>query len=161
MNDVYDYETDLRNPRKIAEGLEGGILQPVFHKDVLLAAWFSTFLILGVSILSRHPQNITANAAIVFLGWQYSSAPLRLKEVPVLDSISNGLIVFIGWFAGFSFSGGSISNAPAKGYMLSLCTTGIHALGAIVDVESDVAAGQQTIAVALGKRQTAALAALC
>lgn len=161
MNDVYDYDSDLRNPRKIAEGLEGGILQPVFHKDVVAAAWFSTFLIVAISFLSKHPQNIAANAAIVLLGWQYSSPPLRLKEVPVLDSLSNGLIVFLGWFAGFSFSGGSISGAPAKGYMLSLCTTGIHALGAIADVDADVAAGQRTIAVALGKRPAAMMAALC
>ena len=45
--------------------------------------------------------------------------------------------------------------------MLSLCTTGIHALGAIADVEADIAAGQRTIAVALGKRPAAVMAALC
>ena len=45
--------------------------------------------------------------------------------------------------------------------MLSLCTTGIHALGAVMDTEADMASGQRTIATAFGKRPAAIFAALC
>ncbi|GBE80561.1 hypothetical protein SCP_0302760 [Sparassis crispa] len=161
VNDVYDYESDLRNPRKKAEGMEGGILNPVFHKDVLTAAYWSSAIVMTAAMVCGEPQNVLANAVLVTLGWQYSSPPFRLKEIPVVDSISNGLIVFLAWFIGFSFSGRSIAEAPAKGYMMSLCTAGVHALGAVMDTEADRAAGQKTIAVVLGKRCAAIFAAMC
>jgi len=161
VNDVYDYDSDRRNPRKKTEGLEGGVLPPMFHQDVLRAAWLSSAFVLGSSVATGRPQNILANATLILLGWQYSSPPLRLKEVPLVDSISNGAMVFLCWFAGFSSSGRGFTEVPSKGYMMSLCTAGVHALGAVMDVEADRAAGQKTIAVVLGKRQASVFAALC
>lgn len=128
---------------------------------MLTTATVSTVFILLVSLITRNSQNLVACVFLVFLGWQYSAPPLRLKEAPVLDSLSNGTIVFLAWFAGFSLGGNGIRDAPGKGYMLSLCTAGVHALAAIPDIEADVAAGQNTIAVAFGKRPTALFAALC
>ena len=161
VNDVYDYESDRRNPRKIANSLEGGILDPTHHSDVHNAAYLSTIFIISSAFVNFRRDNILATILLVLLGWQYSSPPLRLKEVPVLDSLSNGGIVFLAWYCGFSFSGLSISNVPSSGIMLSLCTAGIHALGAVVDLESDSAAGQTTIATAFGKRAGAIFAASC
>jgi len=161
VNDVYDYESDRRNPRKIANSLEGGVLDPAHHSDVLNAAYFSTIFIISSALVNHRRDNTLAAVLLVLLGWQYSSPPLRLKEVPVLDSLSNGGIVFLAWFCGFSFSGLSISEVPSSGIMLSLCTVGIHALGAVVDSEVDFAAGQTTIATALGKRAAAIFAASC
>ncbi|KAF9451038.1 hypothetical protein P691DRAFT_409507 [Macrolepiota fuliginosa MF-IS2] len=161
INDVYDYETDNRNPRKLANGLQGGVLKPEDHSLVRTSAYISTSFIIGISLLTRQRYNVLATLCLVLFGWQYSSPPLRLKEVPVLDSLSNGLIVFLAWFCGFSFSGFSSSGMSSKGLMLSLCTAAIHALGAVVDVDADVAAGQRTIATALGQRPTAIFGALC
>jgi len=161
VNDVYDYESDRRNPRKIANGLEGGILDPAHHSDVLNAAYISTIFIISSALVNYRRDNTLAAMLLVLLGWQYSSPPLRLKEVPVLDSISNGAIVFLAWFCCFSFSGLSIYKVPSSGIMLSLCTAGIHALGAVMDSEVDFAAGQTTIATALGKRAAAIFAASC
>jgi len=161
VNDVYDYASDLQNPRKIADGLEGTVLHPVYHKDVLRVACASSAFIVASALVTGSASNACATILLVLLGWQYSSPPLRLKEVPVLDSLSNGAIVFLAWFAGFSFAGRSIAEAPAKGYMLSLCTAGVHALGAVMDVEADIAARQRTIAVVLGKRPAAMFAAMC
>ncbi len=161
INDVYDFETDSRNPRKIVNGLQGGVLQPEYHGLVRTSAYISTLFIAGVSLLTRKQQNILAVALLLSFGWQYSAPPLRLKEVPVLDSLSNGLIVFLAWFCGFSFSGLGLSQAPSKGFMLSLCTTAIHALGAVIDFDADTAAGQRTIATALGRRTTAVFCVAC
>ena len=161
VNDVYDYESDRRNPRKNANNLEGGVLDPAHHSDVLNAAYLSTIFVIFSALVNRRRDNIIAATLLVLLGWQYSSPPLRLKEVPVFDSLSNGVIVFLGWYCGFSFSGSSITNVPLSGIMLSLCTAGIHALGAVVDTESDFEAGQTTIATAFGKRGAAIFAASC
>ena len=161
VNDVYDYESDKRNPRKVIDGLEGGLLDPIFHSDVLKAAYCSTVFIITSALITGGRENVIATILLVVLGWQYSSPPLRLKEIPILDSLSNGGIVFLAWFCGFSFSGLSIFEIPSKGIMLSLCTTGIHALGAVMDTEADMASGQRTIATAFGKRPAAIFAALC
>jgi len=160
MNDVYDYDSDLLNPRKSFNSLEGSVLAPVYHHDVRVTAWASTGLIMGCSLLTRRPQNMIATASLLALGWQYSATPLRLKEVPIIDSLSNGLIVLLASFVGFSFGGASISDAPSKGYMMALVCSGVHALGAVVDVDADLAAGQTTIATFLGRRATALLTAV-
>ncbi|KAG9014774.1 hypothetical protein FRB94_010621 [Tulasnella sp. JGI-2019a] len=159
MNDVYDYDSDLLNPRKAQGSLEGAILNPVYHRDVRIVAWVSTALILGCSLLAQQRDNFIATACLVCLGWQYSATPLRLKEVPILDSISNGLIVLLGSFVGFSHGGASVFDAPRKQYTMALVCSGVHALGAVVDVDADVAAGQRTIATYLGRRSTVIFAA--
>ncbi|TBU46752.1 hypothetical protein BD309DRAFT_988566 [Dichomitus squalens] len=161
VNDVYDYESDLRNPRKIASSLEGGVLAPAFHADILRAATISSLLLLLPSLFTRNLQNVAATSLLVVFGWQYSAPPLRLKEVPAVDSISNGVMVFLSWFVGFSAAGKGIAEAPRKGYMMSLCTAGVHALAAVADVEADRAARMQTLAVVLGARLAAVFAALC
>jgi 4-hydroxybenzoate polyprenyltransferase len=161
VNDVYDYESDRRNPRKIANNLEGDVLDPAHHSDVLNAAYFSTIFIISSALVNYRRDNILATILVVLLGWQYSSPPLRLKEVPVLDSLSNGATVFLVWFCGFSFSGLSISEVPSSGIMLTLCAVGTHALAAVVDSEADFAVGHTTIATAFGKRATAIFAASC
>jgi 4-hydroxybenzoate polyprenyltransferase len=161
VNDVYDYPSDLRNPRKAADGFEGTILHPIYHEDVLRTAYVSTVFIILSALLTGTLSNIGTTLLLVLLGWQYSAPPLRLKEVPILDSISNGAIVSLAWLVGFTVSGSSVVTAPTKGYMLGLCTAGVHALGAVVDAEADRTAGQRTIATALGRQQAALFAALC
>ncbi|KAF8527314.1 hypothetical protein JB92DRAFT_2866833 [Gautieria morchelliformis] len=159
MNDVYDYHSDIINTRKLKSGLEGGVLFPVYHTSVRSAAYLSTGLIFFTSLLSLKPQNVLSTSLLIILGWQYSAPPLRLKETPFLDSCSNGLIVFLAWLVGYTFGRGRLSSIPDKAFVLSLCTAGVHALGAVVDVESDTAAGQTTIATFFGHRFAAAYGA--
>jgi 4-hydroxybenzoate polyprenyltransferase len=155
MNDVYDYESDLVNPRKLASNLEGDVLPPDQHSTVRMAACASTIFIICISLITFNLQSFLSTALLVFLGWQYSAPPFRLKEIPVVDSLSNGAIVFLAWFIGYSSGRGKLRTLPDKGIILSLCTAGIHALGAVVDVESDIAAGQMTIATFFGSRTAA------
>jgi 4-hydroxybenzoate polyprenyltransferase len=161
VNDVYDYETDRRNPRKLTDGIEGGVLHPVHHKDVLVASYISTILILLSGFATQHRDNILAAILVVTIAWQYSSPPLRIKEIPVLDSLSNGCLVSLIWFFGYSHSGSSFSELPLRPIMNHLCAAAGHALGAVVDYEADVAVGQRTIATALGRRPVAFFAAVC
>jgi len=155
INDVYDYESDIVNPRKLASNLEGGVLPPVYHPVVRAVAYVSTLFILCISFATLNLQNVLSTALLVFLGWQYSAPPFRLKEIPIIDSLTNGAIVFLNWFVGYSFGRGKLQEWPSGGVVLSLCTTGVHALGAAVDVESDIVSGQTTIATSFGPRTAA------
>ncbi|KAF8586013.1 hypothetical protein K439DRAFT_1646376 [Ramaria rubella] len=145
INDVYDYVV---------------FLSPVYHSSVRRAAYISTVLILLTSLSTLRYQNAIATSLLVLLGWQYSAPPLRLQEIPIVDSFSNGMIVFLAWLIGHSFGHGRFSNVPEKEVILSMCTAGIHALGAVVDVNSDIAAGQKTIATFFGQRFAALVGVL-
>jgi len=169
VNDVYDYESDLRNPRK-QESMEGGVLNPAHHPFVLSAARVATLLIFLCSFLPltssrNHWQGPLLTTLLLVLSWQYSSPPLRLKEKPLLDSISNGAIVWLCWARGYADSGlplfgPDVVDSATKGWLLAFCTAGVHALGAAADVEADTAAGQRTIATVFGKRLSAAFSAI-
>ena len=178
MNDVYDYASDIHNPRKRAQSLEGSVLSPSDHAFVLASARVSSILIIisflpSIFSLDLHGLALDIDIQTLFLvflllllSWGYSAPPLRLKARPILDSLTNGLIVWLVWACGYSARGGSFfghnrSGKETKGWILALLTSGIHALGAGADIDSDAAAGQMTIAVALGRRFTAAIAASC
>lgn len=161
VNDVYDYETDRRNSRKLADGLEGTVLSPLHHKDVLTAALLSAATILLAATATQCRDNILASVLLVFIVWQYSSPPLRMKEIPIIDSLSNGCIGFLIWFFGFSYSGSSIFEVPVTAIMKGFCGVGIHALAAAVDAEADAAGGQVTIGTVFGKRPAAIFAFVC
>ncbi|KAF8576605.1 hypothetical protein K439DRAFT_1300671, partial [Ramaria rubella] len=95
INDVYHYDSDIKNPPKIASGHEGRILSLVYHSSVRRAAYISTVLILLTSLSTLRYQKAVATSLLVLIGWQYSAPPLRLKEIPIVDSFSNGMIVFL------------------------------------------------------------------
>lgn len=82
INDVYDYETDRRNERKLVDGFEGCVLNPAHHKDVLHAAYLSTVFVFLSAFASQNRSNLFAIATLFFFAWQYSSPPIRMKEIP-------------------------------------------------------------------------------
>lgn len=171
VNDIHDYESDLRNPRKSATSLEGAILPPAHHAFVHRAAITASVVVVATSLLPSFftpPATswqtyapLASTLALVALGWMYSAPPARLKEIPIIDSLSNGLIVWLAWFVGFSsccaLARGKglqwgISDIPSKGYVLGLVTASVHALAAAADIEADLAAGQRTVGTVLGIR---------
>lgn len=139
------------NPRKLKAGLEGGVLTPDHHDSVRNTAYCSTVLILLISILTFKCKNVLSTLLLLTVGWQYSAPPIRLKEVPFVDSLSNGLIVFSAWCAGYSYREGNLRLLQSKGLVLALCSSGVHALGAAVDYPWDMDAGQTTIATYSGQ----------
>ncbi|CAE7179302.1 unnamed protein product, partial [Rhizoctonia solani] len=180
INDVYDYETDIRNPRKSATSLEGTILPPAHHDFVYRAAITASIMTIATSMLPSTFASTASSSsgtfqayapvltttALVALGWLYSAPPARFKEVPIIDSLSNGLIVFLSWFLGYASCralagdrglGWNISDIPSKGYVLGLVTSSVHALGAAADIDADLAAGQRTVGTVLGSRGCAVL----
>jgi len=155
LNDVYDYDSDSINPRKLEKGLEGGVLSLNHHPLVLSTALVSSGVIIFITSLSRNLYHFQTAILFLFTAWQYSAPPLRFKEVPVIDSLSNGLIVFLAWLMGYTFGGGKIYPMPPMGLTMSACCAGVHALGAVIDYDWDKLSKTTTIATALGQRLAA------
>ncbi|BDZ41541.1 hypothetical protein GCM10025865_08400 [Paraoerskovia sediminicola] len=93
INDVFDYESDLRNPRK--GGIEGGLVDRkvarATHRRILLAA-VATNLPFLVWLLSV--GDLAANlvlTVVVFLVIAYSAPGLRFKERAFVDSFTSAM----------------------------------------------------------------------
>ena len=153
INDVFDYESDLRNPRK--GGVEGALLGPELHRPmVLLSALlplpFLVPLILWGSLLSTG-----ALALALFFVVAYSAKNFRFKEIPFVDSVTSSLhFVMPGVFAM------ALVGAELTGLSLTLLASfffwgmASHAFGAVQDVVADREAGVGSIATAIGAKGT-------
>lgn len=154
INDVYDYESDLRNPRK--GGLEGGLLPPELHAPTL----WTSFLLSApfvVFISAASAENVLAVVAFlgtIFFVVAYSIKGLRYKEIPFIDSISSS-IHFVGpaAFAIFLLGDFSVEILISLGAFF-LWGAASHAFGAVQDIRADREAGIASIATVLGARST-------
>ncbi|MDO5099598.1 MAG: prenyltransferase [Corynebacterium sp.] len=158
INDVFDYESDIRNPRK--GGIEGAVLSPKLHRPLLWAATITTlpfiiwFLVAG-NLTSTIWLLISVGAVIA-----YSAPVLRFKERPVLDSITSSAHFTTPAIFGATITGGQVSHyfwyAIAAFFLWGMAS---HALGAVQDVQADREGGLQSIATVFGARLTTRLAA--
>lgn len=175
INDVFDYESDMRNPRK--GGVEGSVLDPALHRPTLLAAVLSC-LPFVLYFLVTAPW--VAKAMLVFSLFAvvaYSMRGLRFKEIPVLDSVTSSLHFSTpAWFAvtllagsaggdsaaaeaGSGVLGSGVSAAGVLGLIaFFLWGMASQAFGAVQDIGPDREAGLKSIATAFGARGTVAVA---
>lgn len=152
LNDRYDYETDRLNPRR-------KVFEAIHKKQLLEKAILLTNLPLLLYI-TYATKTLTASILwlLVFTAYAYSVPPIRLKERPLVDSLSNGIgYLLLPTMLGYSMSG-TLSGYPTKLYLIALCVAGIHAVGAIQDIVPDKKAGQRTIATAFGGMRAALFA---
>jgi 4-hydroxybenzoate polyprenyltransferase len=94
---------------------------------------------------------------LLVLSAGYNAPPTRLKGRPVLDSLTNVLYAIplqVGLHAA-----GSTNLIDAPVLVFAAWGIGAHALTTITDRDEDAAAGVRTIAVLLGRRNTALFAA--
>lgn len=150
INDIYDYDSDRLNPRKSTHNFSAKDKALIKRASLLVSA-----LLVLSSIVTLDISNIISMLLLVAVSYYYSAPPIRLKEKPPLDSISNGLLFFLAFSLGYSF-GDNLWNIPLKIYFVAICVMGIHSFGAVMDYSVDKAAGQRTIAVVFGKRLAAA-----
>jgi 4-hydroxybenzoate polyprenyltransferase len=160
INDVYDYESDLRNPRK--GGVEGAVLDRSLHKTTLWAVVITNvpFLIYLVSI-GNLEANITL-AVSMFAVVAYSMKGLRFKEIPVLDSITSATHFVSPAVYGVILAGATFT--PSLWLILNaffLWGMGSHAFGAIQDIQADREAKLSSIATVFGAANTARFALGC
>ncbi|MBT3721571.1 UbiA family prenyltransferase [archaeon] len=152
INDIHDYKTDLINPRK--KIIEGIILSPKYHKFVLKYVYLFSLLIILVSFFSKNLMNIISTILVVFFAHMYSTQPIRFKELPPFDSISNGLLVFFSFLIGFSYNS-SFSQLTPQIYGATICIIGFHSYTTIMDYSADKKSKTKTFAVVYGKRVSA------
>lgn len=157
VNDVFDHESDLRNPRK--GGVEGIVLEQRWHAVTLwsaglLAAPFVIALVLLGSATSTLVLVIVLAAVV-----GYSAPRIRLKERPVLDSLTSST-----HFMGPAAVGLALTGAPLTATALAslaaffLWGMASHAFGAVQDIVPDREAGIGSVATVLGARTTVRLA---
>jgi 4-hydroxybenzoate polyprenyltransferase len=172
VNDVYDHDSDVQNWRKQMQRYwtEGGILHPVDHNFVLGAARVSTGLILALGFFASLsiPSLLVliCTVSLLVLAWNYSVPPVRLKERPVLDSLSIGVTCWLLWACGYVSTGrpllgSEVGKAASNGYFVVFYASAMHSLAALEDTTPDTAAKHRTIATVLGQRGVTVFSALC
>jgi 4-hydroxybenzoate polyprenyltransferase len=156
INDVFDYQSDLRNPRK--GGVEGALLEPRWHRLVL---WLSGILALPFVVylvVVGDPASWAALAVSLFAVVAYSAAGLRFKERPVLDSLTSSTHFVSPAVYGLLLAGADFT--PALYALLAaffLWGAASHAFGAVQDVVADREGGIGSIATVIGARRTVRL----
>lgn len=156
INDVFDYESDLRNPRK--GGVEGALLDPRWHRPVL---WLSGILALPFVVylvaVGSWPSWI-ALAVSLFAVVAYSAKGLRFKERPFLDSLTSSTHFVSPAVYGLLLAGATFTLALlAVLAAFFLWGAASHAFGAVQDVEADREGGIASIATVIGARRTVRL----
>lgn len=157
INDVFDYESDIRNPRK--GGVEGALLDPSIHRTTLWAAVISNVPFLIALVALGSPLSWVVLAVSVFAVVAYSAKGLRFKEKPVLDSVTSSTHFVSPAIYGLVFAGAEFTVALWL-IIVSFFLWGMasHAFGAVQDVIADRDGGLASIATVFGARATTRLA---
>ena len=159
INDVFDYESDLHNPRK--GGVEGAVLDRGFHRITLWAALATNVPFLLALILLGNPLSWLVLAVSVFAVIAYSAPGLRFKERPFLDSITSSTHFVSPAVYGLVLAGAVFT--PGLWAVLGaffLWGIASQAFGAVQDVVPDREGGISSIATVLGAKAVVRFAAV-
>ncbi|AMB60581.1 prenyltransferase [Microterricola viridarii] len=160
VNDVFDYASDVANPRK--GGVHGALLAPRLHRATLVTAVALCLPFVVALVVLGPPASWLVLAVSLFAVAAYSVPGLRFKEIPVLDSLTSST-----HFVSPAVYGIVLAGAPfgpvAIIVLLAFFLWGVasHAFGAVQDVRPDREAGIGSIATALGAAATVRLALAC
>ena len=156
INDVFDYESDLRNPRK--GGVEGALLDRRMHRPTIIAAIATNVPFLVYLVLVGSPLSWLVLAVSVFAVIAYSAPVLRFKERPFLDSVTSSTHFVSPAVYGLVLAGAAFT--PELWAVLAaffLWGAASHAFGAVQDVIADREGGIASIATVIGARATVRL----
>ncbi len=158
INDVFDYESDLHNPRK--GGVEGAVLDRGFHRITLWAAVVTNVPFLIALVVLGNPLSWLVLAVSVFAVIAYSAPGLRFKERPFLDSITSSTHFVSPAVYGLVLAGAAFT--PGLWAVLGaffLWGMASQAFGAVQDVVPDREGGISSIATVLGAKAVVRIAA--
>ena len=156
INDVFDYASDLANPRK--GGIEGALLAPRIHRATLWAAVVTNVPFLVYLVAVGNPASWLWLAISVFAVIAYSSPGLRFKERPFLDSTTSSLHFVTPAIVGLTLAEGAVTSTAVI-VLLAFFLWGMaaHAFGAVQDIAPDREGGIGSIATVIGARATVRL----
>ncbi len=147
VNDIFDRETDAKNPRKGT--LEGARIRPGEARLIWIGVLFTNLPFLIYFVLSLPFGAIFWMLLYTLLFVGYSAPPARFKARPYLDSLSNIAYAFPLVFTPLALSASPVWPAAVG---LMAWSAAKHTFDAVQDVDEDRKAGIETTAVRLGPR---------
>lgn len=159
INDVFDYASDLRNPRK--GGVEGALLPPRWHRATLWASGLLSLPFVVALVALGNPLSAVVLVVSLFAVVAYSAAGLRFKERPFLDSITSSTHFVSPAVFGLALAEATWTT-PLVLVLVSYFLWGAasHAFGAVQDIVADREGGIGSVATVIGARTTVRLAAV-
>ena len=162
INDVFDYESDLRNPRK--GGVEGAVVDRAAQRSVLLASCLVpapfVLVLAGYGVATGNWVSLAVLAVSLFAVVAYSWAGLRFKERPFLDAMTSATHFVSPAVYGLTLAGAEFTGALwalLAGFFLWGMAS--QMFGAVQDVVPDREGGLASVATVLGARPTVWLSA--
>lgn len=155
VNDIFDYGTDISNPKKRSYEnlLSRNAVRPLVINIILALI---PFVILTGIFLPWQAWVMMVLGIVLLI--TYSAPPVRSKQIPFIDSIWNALMSLFGFFFVLTMSGMSF---PLWGSIAGGIWAGaLHAYSAVPDIFYDKNAQIQTIATFLGEQKTLGLVVL-
>lgn len=148
INDIYDYETDKHNPKKIEyEELVDPSDQKKLWRNIIL--WTLPFFV----VLFYLPWEASAALLLFNLsGIYYSAKPIRAKAKPPLDIIFSSIIYISPAVVGF-FATGTTAISWLGVIAGLLWAAGMQTYSAIPDIEADTKGKVKTLATVLGRNK--------
>ena len=154
INDVFDYESDLRNPRK--GGIEGALLDKSLHRTTI---WTSVLSCVPFVIYLLAVGNAASGLLLLFAVFTvlaYSVKGLRFKERPFLDSLTSASHFVNPMLFAALLVGHNLLEPVLWQSWVAFAFWGMasHAFGAVQDVKADREGGISSIATVIGARRT-------
>ena len=146
VNDIYDYETDKHNPKKV-EYEE--LVEPKDQYKLWwsIALWVIPFFIV---LLWLNWQASIAFIIFIFASMYYSATPIRAKANPPLDIIFSSIIYITPAVIGFYATGNT--NIAWLGVVGGLLwASAMQTYSAVPDIEADTKGNVRTLATVLGQ----------
>ena len=159
VNDVFDYESDLRNPRK--GGVEGVVLDRSVHRLTITLAVVGNLPFVGYLLVVGDAVSALVLAVSVFAVVAYSAPVLRFKERPFLDSLTSSTHFVSPAVLGLALAHAPVTTGTVAAVLgFFLWGVGSHSFGAVQDIEADRAGGIGSVGTVLGAASTVRFAAL-
>lgn len=153
INDVFDYASDVANPRK--GGIEGALLPRRLHRRTVQIAALSNIPFLIVLGLAGGPAVWAALVFSTFAMVAYSAPGLRFKERPFIDSVTSSAHFVNPAIVGLVLAGAQFDRSLVL-VLVAFFLWGMaaHAFGAVQDIVPDRQAGIRSIATVSGASTT-------
>lgn len=151
VNDVFDYESDLRNPRK--GGIEGVVLSRRWHRLTIQASIVTNLPFIIALIIMGSALSTAVLTVSVFAVIAYSAKGLRFKEKPVLDSATSATHFVSPAVFGIALADADFTPAilAALGAFF-LWGMASQAFGAVQDIQADREADISSVATWMGAK---------
>ncbi len=147
INDYFDRSLDKINPKKYKQ--EAYLRQKDARLSLVLVVLSA---LLSLPLLFISPEISAALLLFLFIGFFYSSPPIRFKTKIFFDSLSNFFYIIPG-IIGYLLITGTM---PPFNILIagSLWAIAMHLFSAIVDIDVDTKAGIRTTATAMGYKSS-------